>query len=304
MCVIAYKEATTGVPKPETFAQCFSRNNDGAGFMYAFEGQVHYEKGFQTYDDFQKRLDELLAAKPELSSCPMAFHFRIGTHGSRNSREHTHPFPISDRYNELTKLSGKNYYAAMHNGILTLDGFELCNRYSSGSTWNSTTYSWEEHEQPTESWSDTMEYVAKVLMPLSLIKQWMQYPAFKSIIDVTLGSSKLLIMNGDGAVQRYGKWYKSTTDGCYYSNESYIIPKKVAVVTMPQVATYSWINTLDEDYVDDDNTYWDWFARLRTEKRQKAVDVQKEAAKQKAQQKVQQRAAKAHRLMNFTPRLP
>lgn len=103
MCIIALKPE--GVVLPErTLATMWAGNSDGAGFMYAENGQLKIVKGLMTYADF-------LAAYLEVGvKRKLVMHFRIRTSGAKNA-DMTHPFWVSnERGNEL---------GMVHNGIIS-----------------------------------------------------------------------------------------------------------------------------------------------------------------------------------------
>ena len=69
----------------------FENNPDGAGFMYAYQGNVFIEKGFMSYEEFKVGLDNL-SQKYDISALPLVMHFRIATSGNVDGGT-THPFP-------------------------------------------------------------------------------------------------------------------------------------------------------------------------------------------------------------------
>lgn len=97
MCIAIMSKEGVTIPK-EHLEQSFRINDDGAGFMYAENEQLHIEKGFMDFDSFYA------AYKPHEEK-PIAVHFRIKTHGSLDAAN-THPFEV-----------GKNL-AVIHNGII------------------------------------------------------------------------------------------------------------------------------------------------------------------------------------------
>lgn len=99
MCIISLKPEGKTISK-ETLAQCFRANKDGAGFMYAEDGQLHTEKGFFTFDDFYQ------AYLPHQDK-KVAIHFRIKTHGEVN-KDNCHPFEVSPSL------------GLMHNGMIDI----------------------------------------------------------------------------------------------------------------------------------------------------------------------------------------
>ena len=46
------------MPSKKIFSNCFSNNDDGAGFMFPLNGKVHIEKGFMSFTAFKKGLKE------------------------------------------------------------------------------------------------------------------------------------------------------------------------------------------------------------------------------------------------------
>lgn len=214
MCVICYKPAGQALPSWDDLERCFIRNADGAGFMYPHAGKVHWVKGLMTFARFKEELLVAAGRNPDILQGELALHFRIGTHGDTSSPKLTHPFPLSADYDTLTALRGTAQYVMVHNGILRLPGFHLSGRQVR--TWNYTLGKWTEPDTPTPGWSDTMEYILNILWPLANIKRWMDYPVFENIIDVTLGTSKLVIFSDEGKVQLHGEFEK--VNGCLFSN--------------------------------------------------------------------------------------
>jgi hypothetical protein len=99
MCIAILSPEGKTISK-ETLAQCYKRNSDGAGYMYASNNMLHVHKGFFSFDEFYD------SYKPvEKEKC--VIHFRIKTHGDINA-DNTHPFNVS---NEL---------AFVHNGMINI----------------------------------------------------------------------------------------------------------------------------------------------------------------------------------------
>jgi len=97
MCIAINKPENVLIPHTY-LEQSFLHNDDGAGFMYAQDGQLHIEKGFMTFDSFME------AYTPHEEK-PCVLHFRIKTHGDVN-QDNTHPFQV-----------GKDL-GFVHNGII------------------------------------------------------------------------------------------------------------------------------------------------------------------------------------------
>ena len=191
MCIIAAKPTGVKMPSDEILENMWYGNDDGAGFMYAENGSVHIRKGFMTYEDFKKALDEFLSTHdPEQT--PLVMHFRITTHGGTKA-ENCHPFPISDSVGMLTKPESKCRIGVAHNGIIPIT--------------------------PRKGISDTMEYIISQLAPLSRAVPdfYRNKDLMKMISNAT--NSKLAFMNGRGDIYTVGDFVEQ--DGIKYSNHSF-----------------------------------------------------------------------------------
>ena len=139
MCIIAIKSRGVELPSEEILQNMWRANRDGAGFMYAKDGAVHIKKGFMTYESFIAEIRKL-GSSGEMRNLPLIMHFRITTHGGTKP-ENTHPFPVTDSIGVLKKLNSTTKLGMAHNGIIDI--------------------------LPREGISDTMEYTASQLAPLS-----------------------------------------------------------------------------------------------------------------------------------------
>lgn len=99
MCVIVALDADKVVDE-ETLRNCWVANDDGAGFMYALDNELHMHKGFMTWEDF------IQAWRTIPSSVPRVIHFRIKTHGVSDELN-THPFLVNYRL------------GFVHNGVIS-----------------------------------------------------------------------------------------------------------------------------------------------------------------------------------------
>lgn len=191
MCVIVVKKQDKKFPSKETLRNCWYRNPDGAGFMFAKDGQVHIRKGFMDWADFWTELNETRDLYGDF--IPYVMHFRIATHG-KVSQECCHPFPLSDNIEDLRLIESTSKIGIAHNGIIP-------NRATS------------------DNISDTMDYIASFLYPLSkLSDDWMLDTNSRKLIDDTL-CSKLAVLSGDGSIELFGEFERY--DGCLFSNDSY-----------------------------------------------------------------------------------
>ena len=175
MCIIALKPQGTTISQ-ETLAQCFKANKDGAGFMYAEDGQLHTEKGFFTFDDFYQ------AYQPHQDK-KVAIHFRIKTHGEVN-KDNCHPFEVSPTL------------GLMHNGMIDIQ--EDHKEFSD--TWHFN----EKIIKPM--YSDSRGFLKKSYN-LELIKKFIGYSKL-----VFLNSRGVhTIVNPDRGVWDGGVWYSNTS---------------------------------------------------------------------------------------------
>ena len=179
------------MPDEYTIDNMWTHNDDGAGLMYAEDGMVHIEKGFMEYERFVERL-EFLQKKHDFTKLPVVMHFRITTHGGTKP-ENTHPFPITDSIGKLRKLKQTVPVGVAHNGIIDIT--------------------------PRKDISDTMEYIASQLAPLSRA-----VPEFYKNKDLMLmisnaTESKLAFLTGKGDIYTIGNFVESK--GIKYSNYTY-----------------------------------------------------------------------------------
>lgn len=191
MCIIAAKAKGVAMPTDEVIENMWYGNSDGAGFMYAEKGKVYIRKGFMKFDDFRKALDEL-AATHDMTELPLVMHFRITTHGGTKPAN-CHPFPISDSIGVLSKLDTKCHLGVAHNGIIDIT--------------------------PRKGISDTMEYIASQLAPLS--KAVPDFYKNKHLIEMIYNAtrSRLAFLSRDGAIYTIGDFIND--NGVLYSNNSY-----------------------------------------------------------------------------------
>lgn len=192
MCIIAAKPAGTKMPASTVIENMWTRNHDGAGFMYAHGGAVHIEKGFMKLADFNAAL-ERVKGSVNLDEVSVVMHFRIATHGGVIPAN-THPFPVTTSVGALQKLKCQTTLGVAHNGIIS-----------------SVT--------PRKGISDTMEYIATQLGPLYKgVPNFYENAYLMQLVDNAI-DSKLVLMNSKGALYTVGKF--ETEDGIMYSNSSY-----------------------------------------------------------------------------------
>jgi len=192
MCIIAIKPQGAKLPTEDTLKTMFTRNPDGAGFMFPMNGRVEIRKGFMTYEGFKQALDNVVTHIGE--DAPIVMHFRITTHGG-TSPQNCHPFPLTKKVGEMKQLSCSASVGVAHNGIINI-------------------------KTRATDISDTMEYISSVLAPVYRRnkKFWKTQRILNGIAD-TINGSRLAILTGAGEVIRIGKWVQ---DGdLWYSNDGF-----------------------------------------------------------------------------------
>jgi hypothetical protein len=193
MCIIAIKPAGVKMPTTTTIENMWYNNSDGAGLMYAKDGNVHIEKGLMTLKDFKKTLKRL-EKDLDTTSTPIVLHFRITTHGG-TSAGNCHPFPVTEKLPLLQMTKSKAPLAIAHNGIIDI-------------------------KPSKKDISDTMEYVISQLAPLyQLKKDFYRQPAGKKLI-YNFTKSKMAFLDGAGRIETVGDFITGE-DGLMYSNNSY-----------------------------------------------------------------------------------
>jgi hypothetical protein len=192
MCIIAAKPANAPMPDAERIRNMWHSNPDGAGFMYARDGRVRIEKGFMTLDALTDRLDAL-GKELDLTKNALVLHFRITTHGGTKP-ENCHPFPVSDSIGVLQKLKTSARIGVAHNGIIDIS-------------------------PRTKGISDTMEYIASQMAPLSRFCPEFYHNKDAMLMIKNAIDSKMAIMDSAGNLYTIGAF--NTYEGVEYSNYSY-----------------------------------------------------------------------------------
>lgn len=201
MCVIATSYKGFDVPANPVMKDMYDYNPDGAGFAYALNKRVYVEKGFMTYEDFLKALNDLQTKLKDrynktLKDISIMFHFRIGTHGP-NSPQLTHPFPISHKKKHFDALDLYTDVVMAHNGVI-----------------KSVT--------PNTDWSDTTQYVKDILYPMYLHdKEFYKSEHLRRLIHNTINGSRFVFLDKNGEFTYVGEWKESDDEklkGIKFSN--------------------------------------------------------------------------------------
>lgn len=195
MCIAIGKPMGVAIPDESILKNCWNNNSDGAGFAYAVNGNVFIKKGFMTFDSFKSALKEA-DERYNLKDCGMLLHFRIATHGAKDATM-THPFPINSDEGALKKIEYVSDYAVIHNGIISLTGYEA---------------------NKSRGLSDTAIFIQKYLTKIATNKKWLNNPANIDLIE-DLIDSKMAILYKTGGI-KFTSGFKED-NGVYYSNNSY-----------------------------------------------------------------------------------
>jgi predicted glutamine amidotransferase len=166
--------------------ECWKRNSDGAGFMFALDGKIVIKKELESFDKIWRRYYEYVK-KPELEEKKIVvFHFRIQTHGNIDE-DNCHPFYIN---------TGR-HMAFCHNGTIR--------NVKAGKD---------------DTKSDTVQFKDKILDHLP--KNWMHNPGIMSLMVNYVDYNKLAFLKSDGNVLIFNKSKgEEDEDGIWYSNSSY-----------------------------------------------------------------------------------
>lgn len=198
MCVIAYKPLNVAFPEEKYLENCFENNDHGAGFMYAYNGVVHIQKGYETFKAFKTALTN--ARKITGDKVPYVMHFRIATQGFDKCM--THPFPLSKNMKNLKKLKFDCNVGVAHNGILDIT--------SDGS----------------KEYSDTMKFITDYLSLIIKNYSWYKDKDQVQLIENLIDGSRLCILDKKGHGEILGRgWVED--EGVYYSNNSYSYKKQI-----------------------------------------------------------------------------
>lgn len=190
MCIIMYAPSKVKIPKND-LENAFEYNSDGAGVMYYdHDGNVHYKKGFDKFENLWKFWDSLD------ESLPRAVHCRIATSGKVSTKT-CHPFPITEKVEDMGEVEGVSKNGClMHNGIFqryTPNNGMLCD------------------------YSDSMYYTAKVIYPIRDII--MNEGVLRLLQDMT---SRVLLFLPKFRILKFGSWEQDKTDKFYASNDTYL----------------------------------------------------------------------------------
>ena len=199
MCVIIVKDKRGTLPKKETLKNCFERNPDGAGFMYVESGKVVIDKGYMNFKSFYRHYKRLCKKFDNFENKNLVMHMRISTSGGVE-RENTHPYPITDNFEDMFKLYYRTDVGLAHNGIISATK--------------------PSKEQESKKINDTMLF-NKIYLA-DIYEHWSECfdnQAFLAgIAEIT--NSKFAILDKEDNLHTIGSF--TDYDGAKFSNTSYI----------------------------------------------------------------------------------
>lgn len=201
MCIAVAKPKGIKRPSNEIFKECFDNNKDGAGFAFALDGRVVISKGYMTYDDYIKAIEDL-EKNVNLEEIAMLYHFRIGTQGG-NVGGNTHPFPLSSKVEELKAETLITDICMIHNGIIS----------------ETSSY---DYKKAFPELSDTQIFCSEFLEEIKTvygIDKMFESKLVDKLIKTYKGTGKFGFLTNIGDIVMYGEWIED--GGVYYSNKTY-----------------------------------------------------------------------------------
>lgn len=236
MCVIMSKPGNIAFPEESILKNCWDNNPDMGGFMYALNGKVYIQKGYETWKEFKSALDKARAKTGD--KIPYVCHFRISTQGF--DKACCQPFPLSGNMKALKRLKYDANMGVAHNGILNLT--------SDGS----------------KEYSDTMKFITDYLVNIIRNYSWYKDQRTVTLIENLIEGSRFAILDKQGHCELLGKgWLEN--NGCYYSNSTYSYKK----CSYPLYSGHWW-----DDYGESDEKRWaDYWDNI--EKKDKQPDKTK-----------------------------
>jgi len=185
MCIICYHEEGKPMPTLQEIQNCWSNNPDGAGLAWYLpdEDMWQVEKGFMNQQAFEDRYEELDFKKEDL----FVLHWRISTSGLVDAAR-THPFPLTDRCENMTTLKYKRKKIVFHNGVVGAGEGDF---------------------------SDTMVAIRDWVDPLW---KYVKDDKIYYLLEDLWSPSRVLICEGD-SIMELGNWI--TNEGLMWSNDGF-----------------------------------------------------------------------------------
>lgn len=193
MCIIAAKFKGLELPNYNRLYSMFECNADGAGFMFKDDNnKIVIKKGLMTFTDF---IDTLYSYndKYDLVNRDLIMHFRWATHGGY-TQGLTHPFAVSDNFNDMKKTDIEVDLAVCHNGVYNI--------------------------KTEKGVSDSMVFIKNNIYPIYKEDNNF-YKENEKLLKLFRLGNKLAFLTKDGIKLVGDGFIKDEYDGIYYSNETY-----------------------------------------------------------------------------------
>ena len=209
MCLAIYKPSKVSADW-DALEEGFRCNSHGAGFVTVHKGNLTISKGFFTFDEFR-------AAYLPYERRQAAIHFRLATHGQKNSAN-CHPFSVTDEI------------AMIHNGVLPID------------------------TSNEKDMSDTWHYVEYVLKPLAdESRDFYSHGSIKFLGEAAISGSKFVFLRADGDWDIWNQDEGHWAQDIWYSNRSY--QKSVGFASWPKRLELADDGPADEPDTDESRFY-------------------------------------------------
>jgi hypothetical protein len=249
MCIAILSEFGVDLPTKEVLRRCWDKNSDGAGFAYLTVNDTWMvEKGLMKFKHFWKRFK----SHNFTSENTVLIHFRVGTSGRIDYGKCypgcTHPFPVSDKEEELMSLKYEHENIIMHNGVVGGGDGNL---------------------------SDTQEAIRDYVYPLI---DKIEDKKFRKIMchcletDLVKGGSRWFVATGP-TYRLLGNWILDDETKIWYSNSGYIYAPPVVIKSTSYTPWNAWSSTnnqfsdikkvlsyvaCDFEPAKEDDGIWDW----------------------------------------------
>lgn len=221
MCIIIHKPSGVKLPDARILKTCFKENKDGAGFSFVNNaGEVEIRKGFMKYVDLKVALKQL-GKELDITETDLVIHFRYATAGLTNEAN-CHPFPKTYVTDLLKSTKVTTDLAIAHNGVIS-----WCHSHSS-------------------DLSDTMIFIKNVLAGIP--DEILLTDEISDLIEHSTMYSKFAFQTPD-RTYRIGNFIRD--NDIYYSNHSYIPPKKAKSITKEE-AKREFVKCFQSISFDDD----------------------------------------------------
>ena len=199
MCIIAVSRKGVRQPSLDQLRNMYDRNPDGAGYMFARDGKVWIHKGFMTWQDFSRAIEE----EHFTAKDPVVYHFRISTQAGVNPQM-THPFPLNAGRDGCEWLDCWCDIGAAHNGIIRMTSDARETRFS-----------------------DTAIFITDYLTKLIHSKEDLTDAAVLTMIDY-MTNSKWAFMDSTGNIVTVGQFVNEK--GLLFSNSTYKAFPKTTII--------------------------------------------------------------------------